>query len=63
MKTAKIVIGLFLIIAAFMGIPTGGGVSDLEGGTLFGFISMAGVGLLLFIWGIASNPKKEDEKQ
>lgn len=63
MKIAKIVIGIFILFAAFQGIPTGQNISQLEGGALLGFISMIVVGLGLFIWGVNSKPKNDGTKE
>ena len=55
MKIAKIVVGIFLIFAAFQGIPENQSMSDLEGGALSAFILMIVVGVGLIVWGISQN--------
>ncbi len=61
MKIAKIVVGLFLIFAAFQGKPEGMTYGELNGGALFGFISMLVIGISLVIWGLASGKKEKPE--
>lgn len=63
MKIAKIVVGIFLMFAAYQGIPEGQNMSDLEGGALFGFILMIVVGIGLLLWGLgqkSSDKSKTD---
>ncbi|MBK8343894.1 MAG: hypothetical protein IPL12_11625 [Bacteroidetes bacterium] len=61
MKIAKIVVGLFLIFAAFQGIPEEQSMSDLEGGALYAFILMLVVGFGLLLWGLNQN-SRDDSK-
>ena len=42
MKIAKIVVGIFLIFAAFQGIPENQSMSDLEGGALSAYFNDCG---------------------
>lgn len=62
MNISKLVIGAFLTIAAFMGVPEGMEVSDLSGGALYGFLLMLIGGIALILWGLSSSKKEDSEK-